>query len=142
MLDARGTSAKSLRVCASRMRKCTGDVLGAIMTCVLSVLVAEASECAERLSARTSRAKNIKVHDEVDDVYSLLLRSLTQHTRTIKMAPVATHTMTEPPRGSLKLRQPVADPEAVARNQLPGPLSNLGLIEQYPVGLLTSHLHT
>lgn len=58
------------------------------------------------------------------------------------MAPVATHTMTELPRGSLKLRQPVADPEAVARNQLPGPLSNLGLIEQYPVGLLTPQLHT
>jgi hypothetical protein len=50
------------------------------------------------------------------------------------MAPVATHTMTEPPRSSLKLRQPPSqDPESVARNQLPGPLSNLGLIEQYPV---------
>jgi hypothetical protein len=49
------------------------------------------------------------------------------------MAPVATHTMTEPPRGPLKLRQPGADLDAVARNQLPGPLSNLGLIEQYPV---------
>jgi len=51
------------------------------------------------------------------------------------MAPVATQTMTEPPRGSLKLRQPVSDPEAAARNQLAGPLSNLRLIEQYPVSL-------
>ena len=64
--------------------------------------------------------------------YSFAQRLTTDY---FKMAPVATHTMTEPPRGSLKLRQPVADPEAVARNRLPGPLSNLGLIEQYPVSL-------
>lgn len=51
------------------------------------------------------------------------------------MAPVATHTMTETPRGSLKLRQQsLQNNEAVARTQLSGPLSNLGLIEQYPVG--------
>lgn len=53
------------------------------------------------------------------------------------MSPVATHTMTETPRGSLKLRHPSPpDAEAVARNQLPGPLSNLGLVEQYPVSTL------
>jgi len=53
------------------------------------------------------------------------------------MAPVATHTMTETPRGSLKLQPPAPqDPDSVARNQLPGPLSNLGLIEQYPVSVL------
>jgi hypothetical protein len=50
------------------------------------------------------------------------------------MAPVATQTMTEPTRGTLKLQhQSQPDPESVARNRLPGPLSNLGLIEQYPV---------
>lgn len=54
------------------------------------------------------------------------------------MAPVATHTMTEPTApASLKLRGPSPpDAESVARNQLPGPLSNLGLIEKYPVRLL------
>lgn len=42
--------------------------------------------------------------------------------------------MTETAPASLKLRGPSPpDAESVARNQLPGPLSNMGLIEKYPV---------
>lgn len=56
------------------------------------------------------------------------------------MAPVATHTITEPTPTALKLRQAAPhDSEAVARNQLPKPLSNLGLIERYPVSAERLH---